>query len=97
MGNAKPTLTMPSVHLNGTSYSGLLNPMERAVEAVGKAVEAVAECAPHGRDYYLQGDEAFAKARSEHLSRISRLQGVLEEVKLCARHVRRSAPGRAPQ
>ncbi len=90
----KPKLTVPTVHLNGTSFAGLYDPMVRAVEEVAGAVAALAECAPHGRDYYLQGEDAYAKAREEHLSRLNRLQSVLDEVKVLARQVKKQREDR---
>lgn len=65
-------------------------PLVRAGEAVGAAIGDLAECAPHGRDYYVQGDDAYAKARDEHLSRIARLQSVLDEIKVLARQVQKA-------
>lgn len=90
VGMEKPKLTVPTVHLNGTSFSGLHGPLVRAGEAVGAAIGDLAECAPHGRDYYVQGDDAYAKARDEHLSRIARLQSVLDEIKVLARQVQKA-------
>jgi hypothetical protein len=86
----KPKLTIPSVHTNGTSFSGLHGPLVRAGEALGAAVGDLAECAPHGRDYYIQGEDAYAKARDEHLSRVKRLQSVLDELKIIARQVQKA-------
>ncbi len=88
-GMEKPKLTIPTVHLNGTSFAGLYDPVVRAGEEISGAIGTLAECAPHGRDYYLQGEGAYAKARDEHLSRIARLQSVLDELKVLARQVQK--------
>jgi hypothetical protein len=93
----KPKLTIPTIHLNGTSFAGLYDPLVRAVEDGGKALSALAECAPHGRDYYLQGEDAYAKARDEHLSRVTRLQSVLDELKVVARQVQKLQDARKPR
>ncbi len=90
----KPKLMVPTVHLNGTSFAGLHDPLVRAGQAIGGAIADLAECAPHGRDYYVQGDDAYAKARDEHLSRVARLQSVLEEVKVLARQVQKAQDAR---
>lgn len=84
----KPKFTVPTVHLNGTSFAGLYDPLVRAGDDLSAALGSLAECAPHGRDYYLQGEDAYAKARTEHLSRVARLQSVLDELMAMARHVR---------
>ncbi len=86
----KLKLTVPSVHLNGTSFAGLHDPLVRAGSDIRAAIEALSECAPHGRDYYVQDDRAFAKSRDEHLSRVSRLQSVLDELKVLARQVQKA-------
>lgn len=90
----KPKLTVPTIHLNGTSFAGLHGPLARAGEAIGAAIGGLAECAPHGRDYYLQGEGAYPKARDEHLSRVARLQSVLDELKVLARQVQKQASPR---
>jgi len=73
-------LMVPSVHINGTPYPELFNPVCNAGVAVREAIEALQETAPHGRDYYLQGNEALQKATSEHLARLEKLQSVLQEL-----------------
>jgi hypothetical protein len=90
----KPKLTVPSVHLNGTSFAGLHDPLVRAGSDISSAIGSLAECAPHGRDYYIQGENAYAKARDEHLSRIARLQSVLDEIKVLARQVQKAQDAR---
>lgn len=88
--------TIPTVHLNGTSYDGLFEPLCEAGGAIRKAITALQECAPHGRDYYLQGEGALAVATSEHLARVSRLQSVLEELQVVMEGIAEKAPERRP-
>jgi hypothetical protein len=45
----------PTIHLNGTSADSLLRDDEAAHDAVTQAISALAQVAPHGRDYYVQG------------------------------------------
>lgn len=90
----KPKLTVPSVHMNGTSFAGLYDPLVLAGSDISAAISTLTESAPHGRDYYLQGEGAYAKARDEHLSRVARLQSVLDELKVLARQVQRAQDSR---
>lgn len=76
-------LTTPTVHLNGTGRDGLVKQYEDAWMALGKAVEALCNAAPHGRDYYVQNHElgdAYTKARDEHDYRVRRVLDVQKEI-----------------
>lgn len=74
------TLVVPTVHLNGTGAKGLLEQYRDAFSAVQTAIRALTDSAPHGRDYYIHGMDAYQKARQEHLDRLKRLQSVAEEI-----------------
>lgn len=73
-------LKTPTVHLNGTSREELLMQLKNAYYALGKTIEAVYRAAPHGRDYYPQGDDAINEAIKEHKSRLERLSSVRDEL-----------------
>lgn len=73
-------LAVPTVHLNGTSGGELMLQLTTAINAVLKAQEALCAAAPHGRDYYVKDDSEFYKARSEHHSRLVRLDTVRREL-----------------
>lgn len=47
-------LTMPVIHLNGTSAEDLLEGYVEAKRAVDAAYDAVMKSNPNGRDYYLK-------------------------------------------
>jgi hypothetical protein len=66
---------IPTVHLNGTSREELCLQLQRADDALLAAYEALSATAPHGRDYYPQGEDAIVKATAEHRSRLRRLIG----------------------
>ena len=79
------TLTTPTVHLNGTSVTDLLDGYRAAVEALDAALHALQVTAPHGRDYYVQpstkdGRPALVAAQDEHLARVARLEDVRDEL-----------------
>ena len=73
-------MMIPTVHLNGTSREELVRQIERAYEHLDKAMDALAQAAPHGRDYYTQGMDAYQKAAAEHESRMARLHSVHKEL-----------------
>lgn len=74
-------LTIPTIHLNGSSREHLTAALEKAGTALHAAVAALNETAPHGRDYYPQADPmALSKATKEHVRRLARVQDVLEEI-----------------
>lgn len=62
MKEIPPTL----IHLNGTSRADLLDLQRKAVDALRTAIGAVADAAPHGRDYYPLGPEAYMETRKAH-------------------------------
>lgn len=86
-------LTIPTVHLNGTSAEDLIQQYRKAYRATQDALKALAESAPHGRDYYVQSDGAFEKARKEHESRAERLRAVSDELLELALQVQDQAWG----
>jgi hypothetical protein len=77
-------LSLPVIHMNGTSRERLMDAIEEAYSKVGDAMSALAQTAPNGRDYYPAGPEAFERAVAEHQSRMTRLQSVREELEFIA-------------
>jgi hypothetical protein len=71
---------IPTVHLNGTSREELCLQLQRADDALLAAYEALSATAPHGRDYYPQGEDAIVKATAEHRSRLRRLIEIIDEI-----------------
>jgi hypothetical protein len=78
---AATRLTLPTVHLNGTSRQDLVDGYRHAYVAVGDAIRALARgAAPNARDYYVQGPDAYARAAREAASRVARLAAVQQEL-----------------
>ncbi len=76
----KRALTVPSVHLNGTSREELLRQVQNAGQAVWQARDALAKVSPNAQDYYPQGEQAYPAARAEHDRRARVLLGVEGEL-----------------
>jgi len=81
------TLTLPTVHLNGTSRDGLLEGYIAAMDALRLAMKALQSAAPHGRDYYVQAGDTFCMAQNQHFTRLARLRETLDELNTLAEHV----------
>lgn len=79
-----------TIHLNGSDPQVLLNGLETAASALSKAWDALQAVAPHGRDYYPQGAEAFTFAQREHIERQVALQKVHNDIEALTWHVQAS-------
>jgi hypothetical protein len=80
-------LTLPTIHLNGTSASSLASSLETAVIKLRDAQRALDETSPNARDYYVQGVDVFEKARNEHIERQKKLTSVIDELTEIWSHV----------
>lgn len=80
-------LTLPTIHLNGTSADDLLEQQCNAASAIREAITAVANAGPNGRDYYPQGPQVLAVAMQQHCARLQKLQDVLTELEQIAEYV----------
>ena len=87
MTNATATLTIPTVHLNGSGGTSLVDGYRDAVDQLQLALDTLAHTAPHGRDYYVNGPDVYTMARSEHEARLTALLTVQEELRTLAHGV----------
>jgi hypothetical protein len=74
------TLTLPTIHTNGTGKAQLIEALCDAGAALRAAIAALADTAPNGRDYYPQGDGALRAALQAHESRVQRVGEVRREI-----------------
>jgi hypothetical protein len=81
------TMFIPTIHLNGTSAKSLISMYTDAHRAILDAIEKLEQSAPHGRDYYPQGDSAFEGARSEHIARLTKLTEIQQELETIVIHI----------
>lgn len=73
-------MTIPTIHMNGTSKGSLIEALCKASHALNDAYKALRATAPNGRDYYQQGPEAMKAAVAEHHARLRKLDEVKGEV-----------------
>lgn len=71
---------IPTLHLNGTGINGFRDGLVKVHSTLRNAIEALCQAAPHGRDYYVQGPDAYNVARKEHDARVEKLTSVLREI-----------------
>ena len=90
---------IPTVHLNGSDGSVLQLKNEVALNAVELAIERLASAAPHGRDYYVQGDvdRPYAVAAAQHGARLKALSDVRDALREIVRGIRRQNEARNAQ
>lgn len=81
-------LTAPKINLNGTSGQELLDQATNAADAICEAFQALQRMAPNGRDYQTAPAGAYAQARTEHNSRLSRLDDIKNELEALALDIR---------
>jgi len=75
------SLTLPIIHLNGSSKESLIDGLKEAWTALEEAEKVLRRHYPHDRDYYISPDpEAGSKARAEHDSRLLRIKSVRNEI-----------------
>jgi len=74
------SITLPTIHLNGTSRTALKESYWEAATALFQAIKVVEAVELNGRDYYPQGPNAFPKAREEHEKRLKKLAEVRAEL-----------------
>lgn len=76
------TLSVPTVHLNGTSRDALMAEMMAAIEAVRNAETALNAMTWHARDFYVQPDGAWEVAREQQRQRALALDTVRVELEV---------------
>lgn len=79
-------IALPTIHLNGTGARNLLAQYLAAAKALREASEALRAAAPHARDYYPQGDDAYWVARHEHDERVAAVSRVADDIDRLVQH-----------
>ena len=74
-------VTLPSIHLNGTSAKTLGEEIRKACSDLMMARMSVAAMTVHARDHYVKADpNSFAKARDEQAARLQKLDDMHKEL-----------------
>ena len=77
----------PTIHINGTSADVLLSQMSAAAAALTKGLRALEAAAPHARDYYVQGSDAYQAATREHGARVAKVAQVIADLEAIGVHI----------
>lgn len=85
--STKPEPVVPSIHLNGSGFKNLTEQYEEAIEAVSNTINTLP--VPHGRDYYVQEEGSFERARDQFNAQVLKLDALREELKATYRGIRR--------
>jgi hypothetical protein len=78
MANSNTDLTVPTLHLNGSGWNNLYRDYTDALEALRTALQKLP--VPHGRDYYVQGDDAYTEARRQYDAQCEKIMAVQDEL-----------------
>lgn len=84
---AASSIVLPTIHLNGTPKSHLLEGLEPALRAAYELASALQAMSPNARDYYPQGEGAFYKAATEHAARREALEKIIKDLEEQVEHV----------
>jgi hypothetical protein len=77
-------LSIPTIHLNGTSRESLASDLRNALHALEAAARALQHTCPNERDYYPQGQGAITAAMRQHTGRMGKLYDVRQELSAIA-------------
>lgn len=86
-------MMIPTIHLNGTGKTTLLDELKVAHGAVTAAVDALRQVTVHGRDYYPQGPDAYKQARHEMDERLRSMNDIAVELQAMYLHLQRQNGG----
>ena len=73
-------MIVPSIHMNGTGGKALLEQVTEAAYRAKLFLDALADMAPNGRDYYPQGPTALKQATADNKARASKVLIILNEL-----------------
>jgi hypothetical protein len=83
-----PSLVKPQININGTSRDELLRQQMDVLRAYRALSEALADAAPHGRDYQLRPQE-YAPARAAWMERSMTIFAMRKEIEKHAEEIQR--------
>lgn len=72
-------IVKPIVCLNGSGRDALIQEQLEAIDGIDHALEALADAAPHARDFQLK-PELYSLARTQHEHRVEAISKVKAEL-----------------
>jgi hypothetical protein len=60
-------ITLPTIHMNGTSRKSLQEGYDKADDSLHTFIDDWQQTECNARDYYVQGPDAYTKARDERM------------------------------
>jgi len=73
-------MSIPTVHLNGTSRDSLVKQRVNIIDALLGVEKAISQAWPHGRDFYPQGPDALSAAQQVWHERANILSDLREKI-----------------
>lgn len=74
-------VTLPCIHMNGTSAKTLCDEIRKACSDLQMARMSVASMTVHSRDHYVKHDkESFKFAQAEHVARLQKLDDIYRDL-----------------
>lgn len=73
---SEPTIALPAIHHNGTGAETLLREYETLCSALSGAILALENATCNPRDFYVQGEGAWERARAERTLMFEKLREV---------------------
>lgn len=78
------SVCIPMIHINGTGAKELLAQQRGVLDACRALQHALADAAPHGRDYYPYGKDRINEAINDHAKRVAMVNKIREQAELIA-------------
>lgn len=79
-------MILPTVNLNGTSRTALVEQNFEAAQALREALDKVMEAAPHGRDYQI-GPANYSQAADQFQNMVAELNGLIDHFQTMAEEI----------
>ena len=80
-------VTLPALHLNGTSADDLLEQQADVLAALEGLRQALAKATPNARDYYVVSETAYAEALAAHRAEFSVLEALVSRHEVIGLHL----------
>ena len=81
------TYTLPTIHLNGTGATSLLDEYSEAMRALENLRAAMASATCNARDFYPQGDNAWSDARYERAEVLAKISDIEDYLQAWLSHI----------